>query len=128
MKFLNFYKNNIALTFILPAFLLFSGCSNIVTNNKILHEAKAQALVNKFSSPYNGTIKVTGVIQDEGASVAEAKIELNNFTDSQYGSYSGPGVAAFVKYNDDTWSLARVTVTPPDNFLGTRWYDTNIKE
>lgn len=124
---------NIISAFIMPTFVLLSGCSSNVQsspviNNKILNKEKAQVLVDKFVKPYGSTATIAGVVQNDGASVAESKVHLNNFTDNQYGTYSGPGVAAFVKYNDDTWALVRLTITPPDNILGSRWYDTNIKE
>lgn len=129
MKLIKVDKRNIISAFIMPTFLLFSGCSSTIINNKVLNEGKAQSLVDKFASSYSGTAKITGgVVQNEGASIAEAKVDFNNFTDSQYGTYSGSGVAAFSKYNDDTWALTRVTIAPPDSILSTRWYDTDIKE
>ncbi len=129
MKLLKVDKRNIISAFILPTFLILSGCSNPILNNKVLNEGKAQILIDKFAKSYSATAKISGgVVQNEGASVAEAKVNFNNFTDSQYGTYSGPGVAAFNKYNDDTWALIRVTIAPPDSILSTRWYDTSIKE
>ncbi|MEH1788446.1 hypothetical protein [Nostoc sp.] len=124
---MNSIKNNqksLILTLILPVVLVLAGCSS-----KVLDEGKAQRLVDKFTSSHSGTAKIAGgVVQNEGASIAEAKLDFTNFADSQYGSYSGPGVASFSKYNDDTWALTRVTISPPDNFMSTRWYDTGIKE
>ncbi|MDF5706633.1 MAG: hypothetical protein PUP90_02855 [Nostoc sp. S4] len=126
MNFIKINQQSVISTLILPAVFVLSGCSS-----KVLNEGKAQKLVDKFTSSYSGTAKIAGgVVQNEGASTAEAKLDFTNFVDSrnQYSSYSGPGVASFSKYNDDTWALTKVTITPPDSILSTRWYDTGIKE
>jgi len=109
---------------------LITGCDQIIPS-KTLSQAKAEKIIKKWIGS-RGTIgNFKGVVQNENESTAEANLEVSNFQYKYYDTdktYSGPVTASFTRYNDGTWAMTRFTITPPGNWLGTIWWDTNVKE
>ncbi|HAZ42961.1 MAG TPA: hypothetical protein DDW76_16835 [Cyanobacteria bacterium UBA11369] len=109
---------------------LITGCDQIIPS-KTLSQAKAEKMINKFLQSKGTISNFKGVVQNENESTAEASIEVSNYNYKYYDTdktYSGPATASFTRYNDGTWAMTRFTITPPGNWLGTTWWDTNVKE
>ncbi|MFB2922120.1 hypothetical protein [Aerosakkonema funiforme] len=107
-----------------------SGCTEIFPS-KTLSQAKAERIINKWLESKGTISNFKGVTQNENESVAVATLEVANFQYKSYGNiqnYSGPAAASFTRYTDGTWAMTQFTITPPGNWIGTTWWDTNVKE
>lgn len=107
-----------------------TGCTEIFPS-KTLTQAKAEKLINKWLESKGTISNFKGVVQNENESTAAANFEVSDFKFNSHGetqSYSGPAIASFTRYTDGSWALTKVTITPPGNWLGTTWWDTNVKE
>ena len=109
-----------------------SGCTEIFPS-KTLSQAKAERIINKYLESKGTISNFKGVVQNENESVAVANLEVSNYQynyrgNNETATYSGPAIASFTRYTDGTWAMTRFTITPPGNFWGTAWVDTNVKE
>lgn len=107
-----------------------TGCAEILPS-KTLSQAKAERIINKFLDSKGTISSFKGVVQNENESTAVATLEVSNYQYRIYENdrtYSGPAIASFTRYTDGTWAMTRLTMTPPGDFMGTTWVDTNVKE